>query len=138
MHSKFKVTRTHLVILTLVGVLASGVAFEHTRNQEVPATAQPRNSSVRKSVRSEAAGSGSWRDQQAITQLKQEGTFNSFASALTTAAYSINRVKRVTSAHDQGTYEAFNTTQTLRVSFTGAGVRVQSSGEQNWQMGLRL
>ena len=141
MHPKFNISLTRIVILTVVCVIASVVAFEYRRKQAVPAALPRWDGALRMGVRSGPESSVSLHGEEAVKHLQQQGTFTSLAAAITTATYSINRVNsvgRVTSAHNEAAYEAVNSKQALRAIFTGGGVRVHSSGEQKWQLGLRL
>jgi hypothetical protein len=92
-------------------------------------------------VRGAAKSPVALRGEEAITQLKQEGTYDSLAGAMATATYSINRVNRINRAplpDREGAYEAVNPAQSLQTVFTNDGVRVRSSGARKWQVGLRL
>jgi hypothetical protein len=55
-----------------------------------------------------------------------------------TIDYSVTRVDHAESSDDTGAYEALNPAQALSAHFTGDEVRVRSSGEREWQLGLRL
>src|SRR5450432_689229 len=126
MHQQFTVTRTRIMIFTVVCVIASVVAFESRRRQAVPAAVPRWDGSLRMGVRSGAGNSVSLQGEDAVKHLKLQGEYESLSQAMTTASYSIdpvNRIGRVTSSHDEGVYEAVNTKQALRAIFTGGGVR---------------
>jgi len=74
----------------------------------------------------------SLRGAEAVTHLKQQGTYDSLAAAVTKARYRINRVAPL---NGESTYEALNPAEHSRASFTGAGVHVAG---RNWQVGFEL
>ncbi|MEO6027305.1 MAG: hypothetical protein ABIR79_10615, partial [Candidatus Binatia bacterium] len=74
-----------------------------------------------------AAAPMSLQGEEAITHLKQEGTYDSLSAAVAKARYFINRIA--------SGYEAINPAEQSRASFTGAGVHVAG---RNWQLGLAL
>src|ERR1700730_11784844 len=141
MQSKVNRRRTLVVMLPLVCAIAALLAFAHrSARQGFSAVLGPGGSS-RMGVKGAAKSPVALRGEEAITQLKQEGTYDSLAGGLATATYSINRVNRINRAplpDIDGSYEAVNPAQSLRTVFTNDGVRVHSSGAWKWQMGLRL
>ena len=97
MHSQFNLSRARIVILALVCALASLAVFEHRPAHAVSgkasAAVHPHNRS-QLGLNEAAESNLSLRGEEAVAHLKEQGTFESLAEAMTTARYSIIPVAR--------------------------------------------
>lgn len=130
--------RTRIVALTLMCGVGSLLVSVSGRAQHAPATVSGLSGSPKVSGVRANGGLVASHGEDAIQRLKQEGTYESLAEAVAATAYSFARVDHAASLDNTAAYEARNPAQALSAHFTGDEVGVRSSGEREWQLGLRL
>src|SRR5436305_8117086 len=135
---QFKLRRTRAVIIALLCALTSLASFKYWPAQKVPAASARPKSSPRIANRGEAESPASLSNEDAIKLLKQQGTYDSLAEAMTAVQYSIHRAQLAPRPDNEGAYTADNPAQALRADFNGDRTRVTSSGQRKWQIGLKL
>ncbi len=78
--------------------------------------------------------------EEALNRLKQDGSYDSLAEAMTAARYSVNWVANPRLPHLNGAYEAVNPAQGVTSYFTPEGVYLVATGEgtPQWFLEMKL
>ena len=129
-----KTTRTGVLITVAVVAIGCAFAFQYEAKHRAHRLVPQANSAALPATRSVLVRPMALRGDIALAQ---QGDLDSLSEAVTTDQYLIKPV-RAQRPNNEGAFHAVNSAQAMRAFFTPDRTIVTSTGEEKWQIGLRL